>query len=91
MEEEEEEANQQLLNPPSNHSDALQHVHRLMQFAETNVPHLQPTLENIHSEMERNWAAANIQKKKQTTLRQFFYHSEIKQKSVENVDQWQLN
>lgn len=72
LEVEEEEADQQPLNPPPSHSDALQHVHSLMQFAETNLPHLQPTLINIYSEIERNWATANIQKKKQTTLHQFF-------------------
>ena len=43
-----------------------------MQFAQTNLPHLQPTLINIYSEIERNWATANIQKKTQTTLHQFF-------------------
>jgi hypothetical protein len=43
-----------------------------MQFAQTNLPHLQPTLINIYGEIERNWATANIQKKKQTTLHQFF-------------------
>ena len=43
-----------------------------MQFAQTNLPHLQPTLINIYSEIERNWATANIQKKKQTILHQFF-------------------
>jgi hypothetical protein len=41
----EEEVDQQ----PSNHSEALQHVHSLMQFAQTNLPHLQPTLINIYS------------------------------------------
>jgi len=43
-----------------------------MQFAQTNLPHLQPTLINIYSEIERNWATANIQKKKQTILHEFF-------------------
>jgi hypothetical protein len=61
---EEEEADQQLLNPPPSHSDALQHVHSIMQFVEPNLTHLQPTLINIYSEIERNWATANIQKKK---------------------------
>jgi hypothetical protein len=37
---EEEEANQQPPNIPPSHSDALQHVHSLMQFEETNLPHL---------------------------------------------------
>ena len=68
----EEEADQQLPNRPPSHSEALQHAHSLMQFAQTNLPHLQPTLINIYSEIERNWARANIQKKKQTTLHQFF-------------------
>ena len=65
---EEEEVDQQPPNRPPRHSEALQHVHGLMQFAQTNLPHLQLTLINICSEIERNWAAANIQKKKQTTL-----------------------
>ena len=69
---EEEEVDQQPPNRPPNHSETLQHEHNLMQFAHTNLPHLQPTLINIYSEIERNWATANIQKKKQTTLHQFF-------------------
>ena len=68
----EEEVDQQPPNRPPSHSEALQHVHSLMQFAQTNLPHLQPTLINIYSEIERNWATTNIQKKKQTTLHQFF-------------------
>jgi hypothetical protein len=55
-----------------------------MQFAGTNLPHLQPTL----SEIERNCATPNIQNKIQTTLHHFFYFSEIQQKSVVHVDQW---
>jgi len=62
---EEEEVHQQQPNRPPSHSEALQHVHSLMQFAQTNLPHLQPTLINIYSETERNWATANIQQKKQ--------------------------
>jgi hypothetical protein len=54
LEVEEEEADQQPLNPPPSHSEALKHVRSLMQFAETNLPHLQPTLFNIYSEIERN-------------------------------------
>jgi hypothetical protein len=69
---EEEEVDHQPSNQPPSHSEALQHVHSLMQFAHKNLPHLQPTLINIYSEIERNWATANIQKKKQTTLHQFF-------------------
>ena len=69
---EEEEVDQQPPNRPPSHKEALQHVHSLMQFAETNLPHLQPTLINIYSEIKRNWATANIQKKKQKTLHQFF-------------------
>ena len=42
-----------------------------MQVAQTNLPHLQPTLINIYSVIERNRAIADIQKKKQTTLNQF--------------------
>jgi hypothetical protein len=72
LEVEEEEADQQPLNPPASYSDAIQYVRCLMQFARTNLPHLQPTLINIYSEVERNWATANIQEKKQTTLHQFF-------------------
>ena len=68
---EEEEVDQQPPNRPPSRSEALQHVHSLMQFAQTNLPHLQPTLINICSEIERNWATANIQEKKQTTLHQF--------------------
>jgi len=68
---EEEEVDQQPPNRPPSHSEALQHVHSLMKFAQTNLPHLQPTLINIYSEIKRNWATANIQKKKQTTLHQF--------------------
>ena len=69
---EEEEVDQQPPHRPPSHSEALQHVHSLMQFAQTNLPHLQPTLINIYSEIERNWATANIQKKKQTTFHQIF-------------------
>ena len=68
---EEEAVDQQPPNRPPSHSEALQHVHSLMQFAQTNLPHLQPTLINIYSEIERNWATANIQQKKQKTLHQF--------------------
>ena len=60
---EEEEVNQQPPNRPSSHSEALQHIHSLMQFAQTNLPHLRPTLINIYSEIERNWATANIQRR----------------------------
>jgi len=60
---EEEEVDQQPPNRPPNHSEALQHVHSLIQFAQTNLPHLEPTLINIYSEIERNWATANIQKR----------------------------
>jgi hypothetical protein len=69
---EEGEVDQQPPNPPPSHSEALQHVRSLMQFVETNLPHLQSTLINIYSEIERNWATANVQKEKQTTLHQFF-------------------
>ena len=69
---EEEEVDQQPPNRPPSHSATLQHVHSLMQFAQTNLPHIQPTLINIYSEIKRNWATTNIQKKKQTTLHQFF-------------------
>ena len=69
---EEEEVDQQPPTRPPSHTEALQHVHSLMQFAKTNLPHLQPTLINIYSDTERNWATANIQKKKETTLHQFF-------------------
>jgi hypothetical protein len=68
----EEVVDQQPLNRPPSHSEALQNVHDLMQFAQTNLPHLQPTLINIYSEIERHWATANIQKRKQTTLHHFF-------------------
>ena len=58
-----------------------------MQFAQTDLPHLQPTLINIYSEIERNWATANIQNKKQTTLHQFLpLQNEVK--NVVHVDQW---
>jgi hypothetical protein len=67
LEVEEEEADHQLLNPPTS-----QYVHSLLQFAGTNLSHLQPTLINIYSELERNWATANIQRKNQTTLHNFF-------------------
>ena len=60
---EEEEVDQQPPNRPPSHNEALQHVHSLMQFVQTNLPHLQPTLINIYIEIERNWATANIQKK----------------------------
>jgi len=56
---EEEEVDQQPPNGPPSHSEASQHVHSLMQFAQTNLPHLQPTLINIYSEVERNWATVN--------------------------------
>ena len=67
-----EEVDQRPPNRPPSHSEALQHVHSLTQFAQTNLPNLQPTLINIYSEIEKNWATANIQKKKQITLHQFF-------------------
>ena len=63
---------QQPPNRPPSHSEALQNVHSLMQFAQANLPYVQPTLIKIYNETERNWATANIQKKKQTTLHQFF-------------------
>jgi hypothetical protein len=44
---EEEEADQEPPNPPPSYSDAIQYVHSLMQFAGTNVLHLQPTLINF--------------------------------------------
>ena len=69
---EEEEVDQQPPNLPSSNNEALQHVYSLMQFVQTNLPHLQPTLINIYSEIKRNRATANIQKKKETTLHQFF-------------------
>jgi len=68
---EEEEVDQQPPNQPPSHREALQHVHSMIQFAQTNLPHLQPTLINIYSEIKRNWVTANIQKKKQTTLHHF--------------------
>ena len=37
---EEEEVDQQPPNRPPSHSKVLQHVHSLMQFAQTNLPHL---------------------------------------------------
>jgi len=37
---EEEEVDQKTPNRPPSHSEALQHVHSLMQFAQTNLPHL---------------------------------------------------
>ena len=67
----EDEEDQQPPNRSPSHSEALQHVHSLTQFAQTNLPHLQATLINIYSEIKRNWATANIQKKKQTTIYQF--------------------
>ena len=51
---EEEEVDQQPPNRHPSHSEALQHVHSLMHFAQTNLPHLQPTLIKIYSEIERN-------------------------------------
>ena len=41
---EEDEVDQQPPNQPPSHSEALQHVHSLMQSAQTNLPHLQPIL-----------------------------------------------
>jgi len=41
---EEEEVDQQPPNRPPSHSEVLQHVHSLMQSAQTNLPHLQLTL-----------------------------------------------
>ena len=38
-----EEVDQQAPNRPPSHSEALQHIYSLMQFAETNLPHSQPT------------------------------------------------
>jgi len=76
---EEEEVDQQPPNRPPSHSEALQHVHSLMQSAQTNLPHLQPTLINIYSEIERNWATA-IQKKKPTTLHQFLTTPKLNKK-----------
>jgi hypothetical protein len=53
-----------------------------MQFAGTNLPHLQPTLINMYSEIERNWATET------DNITSIFYYSEIKQKRVVHVDQW---
>jgi len=58
-----------------------------MQVAQTNLPHLQPTLINIYSKIKRNWATANIQKKKHN-ITSISYHSKMKQKSVVHVNQW---
>ena len=44
---EEEEVDQQPPNRLPSHSEALQHVQSLMQFMQSNLPHLQPTLINI--------------------------------------------
>jgi hypothetical protein len=55
LEVEEEETDLQPPNPPPSHSDALQHAHSLIQCAETKLPHLQPTLINMYSEIEKNW------------------------------------
>jgi len=60
---EEEEVDQQPPNRPPSHSEVLQHVHSLVQFAQTNLPHLQPTLINIYSEIERNWATATFKRR----------------------------
>ena len=60
---EEEEVDKQPPNRPPSHSEAFQHTHSLVQFAQTNLPHLQPTLTNIYSEIERNWVTANIKKR----------------------------
>ena len=65
---ESEEVDQQTPNRSPSHSEALQHIYSLMQFAETNLPHSQPTLLHIYSEIERNCATANVQNKKQTIL-----------------------
>ena len=46
---EEEEVDQQPPNRPPSHSEALRRIHSLMLFAQTNLPHLQPTLINIYS------------------------------------------
>ena len=43
QEAEEEEADEQPSNPPSSHCEGLHNVHSMMQYAETNLPHLQPT------------------------------------------------
>ena len=51
---EEEEIDQQPPNRTPSPNEALQHVHSLMQFAKTNLPHLQPTLINIYSEILLN-------------------------------------
>ena len=51
---EEEKLDHERPNRPPSHSEALQHVHSLMQYAEKNLSHSQPTLINIYSEMERN-------------------------------------
>ena len=60
---EDKEVVQQSPNRHLRHSEALHHVHSLIQIAQTNLPHLHPTLINIYSEIERNWATANIQKR----------------------------
>ena len=51
---EEEEVDQQPSNLLPSHSEALQHVHSLMQFVQTNLTHLQPTSINIYREIKRN-------------------------------------
>jgi len=77
---EEEEVDQQPPNRLPSHSEALQNIHSLMQFAQTKLSHLQPTLINIYSEIERNCATANIQKKKQTILHKFFTNPKLSRK-----------
>ena len=85
---EEEEVDQQPPNRPPSHSEALQNMQSLMQYVQTNLPHLQSTLINIYSEIERNWATANIQKQKQTTYIKFLPLQNEGKKSVVHVDQW---
>jgi hypothetical protein len=75
---EEEEVDQQLSNRHPSNSEALQHIHSLMQFVQIILPHLQPTFINIYSEIERNWATANIQKKKQIYINFFPLENETK-------------
>jgi hypothetical protein len=84
---EEEEEDQQPPNRPPSQSEALQHLHSPIQFAQTNLPQLQPTLINSYSEIEKELGYSHHSKEETDNITSIFYNSKMKQKSVVHVDQ----
>jgi len=83
---EEEEVDQQPPNLPPSHSEASQHVHSLMQFAQSNLPHLQPTLTFIVKTKGTGLQPTFKRRNRQHCIN--FLPLQNEAKSVVHVDQW---